>query len=86
MNDKWDFTVAGYRGATLLVETGHRGVSSMETEVAVWKARMKRGEVDKIIVKDLRSKEQREQHGFGPWSKDLTQIIHSTIKENDDER
>lgn len=50
----WDFKVSGYKRGQLLCETVHRGVSSMEMEVDIWRERMKRNECDKIVVVDMR--------------------------------
>jgi hypothetical protein len=54
--------VRGYAGrrhpsvrvGELLVETWHVGDGSMQTEVVVWRMRMKKGECSRVEVIDLR--------------------------------
>lgn len=53
----WEYRIRAYRspnkGGGLLIETVHRGESSRDMEIAVFKERMKRGEVDHIEVIDM---------------------------------
>lgn len=72
---EWDFVVSGFSKGQLLVQTTHKGEASMQVEVEAWKARMRRGECDKIVISDQRPKWVREQWGSGPLSKDLTETI-----------
>lgn len=65
MDHQWDFRVGGYRGRQLLVETVHRGLSSMQMEVDVWHSRMARGECDEIRVTDQRPAWIAEYQGGG---------------------
>lgn len=71
----WDFFVSGYRKGQVLLQTSHKGESSMQMEVEAWKHRMRRGECDKIVISDQRPKWVREQWGDSPLSKDLTETI-----------
>ena len=48
------FRVAGFRGQEKLVETIHSSEVSAFVEIEAWKARMRRGEVSRIELIDLR--------------------------------
>lgn len=59
----WDFRIRGFAGCkhpnhappgTLLLETTHKGESSAAMEIDAWKSRMRRGEVSKAELIDLR--------------------------------
>lgn len=59
----WDFKVRGFAGGrhpsgvkpgTLLLETTHKGERSAYIEVETWKERMRRGEVSKVELIDMR--------------------------------
>lgn len=75
MRAEWDFTVAGYRGGRLILQTSHQGLVSMQMEVAAWKEGIKTGRCDKIVVKDIRRQWQRDA-AFAPYNKDLSEVIH----------
>ena len=82
----WDFRVRGFAGGrhpngvpagTLLVETTHKGESSAFIEIEAWKARMRRGEVSRVELIDLRPSDGRGrsltnmsvyEHTDIPWS------------------
>jgi len=53
-NGKWEYTIKAYaptnQGGHLLMETVHVGVASRDMEIAVFKERMRRGEVGHIEV------------------------------------
>ena len=52
----WCWLVRGFdTKGHLLVETVHKGDTSKDMEVDVWKTRMKRGEVGRIEVVDRRT-------------------------------
>ena len=58
--------VSGYRGKLLLVQTWHRGIGSVQTELAAWKARYDRGEVTHVEVVDRMTGKIEK---YPPWGK-----------------
>ncbi len=50
--DDADYLIDAYKGGQLLIGTWHRGIGSRDCEIQVFQERMKRGEVDSIIVHD----------------------------------
>lgn len=61
MSHDWDYRIRGYRppnqGGGLLLETVHRGEASRDIEIAAWRERIRRGEVDHIEVTNLKTAE-----------------------------
>lgn len=51
---KWEYTIRAYRppnqGGGLVLETVHIGTSSRDMEIAVFRTRMARGDIDHIDV------------------------------------
>lgn len=51
---RWAYTIRAYRppnqGGGLLMETVHATQASRDVEIAAWKSRMRRGEIDHIDV------------------------------------
>jgi hypothetical protein len=51
---RWEYTIRAYKptnkGGGLVLETVHVGTASRDTEIAVFRDRMKRGEIDHIEV------------------------------------
>lgn len=52
IHDEADYLINAYKDGDLLVGTWHRGVGSRDCELQVFEERMRRGEVDYIIVTD----------------------------------
>lgn len=54
LDGKWEYTIRAYsppnQGGGLVLETVHVGTHSRDTEIAVFQARMARGEIDHIEV------------------------------------
>lgn len=78
----WDFRIRGYAGGrhpreirpgTLLLETTHKGEASASIEIECWQERMKRGEVSKVELIDMRPRGKLTDlnvhaHTVVPWS------------------
>jgi hypothetical protein len=56
---RWDYTIRGYAGVNhkspfgaKVLETVHKGATSRDVEIAVYRSRMARGEISRIEVLD----------------------------------
>ncbi len=47
-----DYLIDAYKAGQILIGTWHRGAASRDMEISAFQARMKRGEVDSIVVHD----------------------------------
>lgn len=54
MPRQWEYTIKAFyppnRGGGLAIETGHDGLASRDIEIAVFRERIKRGEISHIEV------------------------------------
>jgi hypothetical protein len=73
----WDFKIRGFAGdrhprkppGAFLVATAHKGEASASIEIEAWQARMRRGEVSRAELIDMRPDGSLTNYNIGPETK-----------------